>query len=339
MTNQDLQSYLQASRGQQLMNAPAISPGQYGAFQPQPLRLGMTPEQLQAGLQQANYAPIADVPVAAVPITAPQAEPVAAAQEAPKMYPYDAYEAARKKQMETVANGYQSASKYASMLPSGQAEAYMSGFKNYVENAFPKTPEFKDTPEGELVKTSAQALQKRTEIIDTIKAELEAAQKIDNKVDKVRRLQTILPKLIQSAASGGSDAMQLGEFLIGAPEITNFSTYANANKVKGLFNTASEFTNYLYNPATKVSEAFASNPDAYIQKAMSAYNSIASSVNKPITRMVESTSPEYVKKAAGVEVLPLFPETEPTIIRPEAQQYKMTPTFGVAPSGAVRRKS
>lgn len=307
MNYQDLQNYLQASRNQQLLNSPAISPEQYGVFQARPLQLGIAPEQLQAGLQQANYVPISDASVAQEPVVAPQTEPVVAAQEAPKMYPYDAYEAARKKQMDTVAKGYQSASRYASMLPSGQAEAYMSGFKNYVENAFPKMPEFKDTPEAEAVKAHAAQIQKSTAMSDTIYNELKDASKILDKTEKISRLQTIVPKLLQSAASGGSDAMQLGEFLIGASELTNLSTYLEEQRSKGIFNVASSVANFMAKPTTRNSilGLIEADPDAYAKKAMAVHNSIGQTVNNSIERHEEVTSPEFVKKF-GIGKVKLF---------------------------------
>jgi hypothetical protein len=313
MTNLDLQNYLQASRNQQLLNSPAINPQQYGVFQSQPLQLGMTPEQLQAGLQQANYVPIADVPVAAAlePVAAPQPNPAAAVQEPQKMYPYDAYEAQRKKQMDTVAKGWQSASRYASMLPAGQSEAYMSGFKNYVENAFPKMPEFKDTPEAEAVKSHAAQIQKITGMSDTIYNELKDASKILDKTEKISRLQTIVPKLLQSIASGGSDAMQLGEFLIGASELTNFSTYLEEQRSKGLFNVASAAANFAARPTTRASimGMLEADPDAYARKAMAINNSVARSINNSIERHEDVTSPEFVKKF-GIGKVKLFPESD-----------------------------
>lgn len=313
MTNQDLQSYLQASRGQQLMNAPAISPEQYGAFQPQPLQLGMAPAQVQAGIQQANYAPIADVPVAATPVAAPQMEPaaVAPAQEAPKMYPYDAYEAARKKQMDTVAKGYQSASRYASMLPSGQAEAYMSGFKNYVENAFPKMPEFKDTEEAQNLKVQAPQLHKEISYVSKIYNELKEASKISDENEKVARLQSIVPKLIQSAATGSSEAMNQSDALYGAPELENFSSFVARQNSRGMLNNAALAIDYANLPANikGLERIIKADPDAYIKKAMGVHNTLASATNGLIDNLAEQTSPKYVEKF-GIKKSPLFSESE-----------------------------
>ena len=125
--------------------------------------------------------------------------------------------------------------------------------------------------------------------------------KIQDKVDKVDRLQTIIPKLLQSAASGGSDAMQMGEFLLGAPEMQNYSRWTTANRMDiGL----SSLVKYLNDPSIK--DRFDVNPESYLSKAKSIYNSLASTRNSILNEFESQSSPDWVARKTGLKRLNLF---------------------------------
>ena len=310
MTNLDLQNYLQASRNQQLLNSPAINPQQYGVFQSQPLQLGMTPEQLQAGLQQANYVPIADAPVAVAtePVAAPEPSPAAAVQEPQKMYPYDIFEAEKKRQKEIIATGFKNAMAHAATLPREEADSLINRVNKYVENTFPdRNKEFKDLPEAENVKTQAPQLHKEINYTSKIYNELKEASKIKDQNEKVARLQAIVPKLIQSAATGSSEAMNQSDALYGAPELENLSSFIMRHNSRGIFNNAALAVDYANLPTNKAAleRILNADPDAYIRKAMGVHNSLASAITGVIDNLSEQTSPKFVEKF-GIKKPPLF---------------------------------
>lgn len=178
----------------------------------------------------------------------------------------------------------------------------------------PEVKTFDESLAAKDIMSQQPAMIRIDRMIGNIYREISAASKIEDVTAKIDRLQTIIPKLIQSTASGGSDAMQMGEFLLGAPELNNFTRWAAAN---GKPLSASSLVSYFADPAIP-NKIIGVDPDAYIKKVMGVHDSIASSRNDDLYKFERQSSPEWVAKNTGLKRLPLFGETAP--VKQAAQQ-------------------
>lgn len=188
----------------------------------------------------------------------------------------------------------------------------------------PKVKDFDESIAAKDIMAQQPAMIRNDRMISNIYREIGAASKIEDVTAKIDRLQTVIPKLIQSAASGGSDAMQMGEFLLGAPELNNFTRWAAAN---GKTLTPSSLVSYLADPAIS-NKIIGVDPDAYIKKVMGVHDSIASSRNDDLYKFERQSSPEWVAKNTGLKRLPLFGEPAP--VQKTVQQKQLDPRIELA---------
>ena len=218
----------------------------------------------------------------------------------PEVYPYDAYQQQYNDNQKKRSAGEQYIAQQ--MLANLKfSEPIGSALKKVLDADVPKMSAFEETEPAKSIFSALPDIRRNDRMISNIKNELTAAEKIQDKVDKVDRLQTIVPKLLQSAASGGSDAMQMGEFLLGAPEMQNYSRWTTANRMDmGL----SSLVKYLNDPSIK--DRFDVNPDSYLSKAKDIYNSIAGSRNTILKQFESQSSPEWVASKTGLRPLELF---------------------------------
>jgi hypothetical protein len=247
----------------------------------------LTPEELAAFNARNNFAQ----------------GPVQQQQEAAPMYPEREHELRRQElRAKMLATNQVMASLIQRNDPS-HSETIRAIFKDRLEKMV-DAEQLKSFDEGfaaSTIKAELPAVVRNDRMINNIKSELLAAEKIQDKTDKIDRLQTIIPKLLQSAASGGSDAMQMGEFLLGAPEMQNYTRWATANRMDiGL----SSLVKYINDPSIK--DRFDVNPDSYLTKAKGIYNSIASSRNSILDQFETQSSPEWLAKKTGLKRLDLF---------------------------------
>lgn len=187
----------------------------------------------------------------------------------------------------------------------------------------PEVKSFDESIAAKQIMAEQPAVIRNDRMINNIYREIGAASKIEDVTAKIDRLQTVIPKLIQSAASGGSDAMQMGEFLLGAPELNNFTRWAAAN---GKTLTTSSLVSYLADPSTS-KKIIGVDPDAYIKKVMGVHDSIADSRNSVIDQFERQSSPEWVAKNTGLKRLPLFGEPVPaqkTVQQPVQQKQTIS---------------
>lgn len=236
---------------------------------------------------------------------APQPSPrgsitVIGMEPTPEVYPYDAYQQQYNDNQKRRSAGEQYIAQQ--MLANLKfSEPIGSALKKVLDADVPKMSAFEETEPAKSIFSALPDIRRNDRMISNIKNELTAAEKIQDKVDKVDRLQTIVPKLLQSAASGGSDAMQMGEFLLGAPEMQNYSRWTTANRMDmGL----SSLVKYLNDPSIK--DRFDVNPDSYLSKAKDIYNSIAGSRNTILKQFESQSSPEWVASKTGLRPLELF---------------------------------
>jgi hypothetical protein len=247
----------------------------------------LTPEELAAFNARNNFAQ----------------GPVQQQQEAAPLYPEREHELRRQDLRSKMLATNQLMTSLIQRNDPSQAETIRGIFKDRLEKMV-DAEQLKSFDEGfaaSTIKAELPAVVRNDRMINNIKSELLAAEKIQDKTDKIDRLQTIIPKLLQSAASGGSDAMQMGEFLLGAPEMQNYTRWATANRMDiGL----SSLVKYINDPSIK--DRFDVNPDSYLAKAKGIYNSIASSRNSILDQFEAQSSPEWLAKKTGLRRLDLF---------------------------------
>lgn len=240
----------------------------------------------------------------------------------PEVYPYDAYQQQYNDNQKRRSIGEQYIAQQMLAAPKF-AEPISKALKGILDADVPKMQAFEETEPAKSIFSALPDIRRNDRMISNIRNELTAAEKIKDKVDKVDRLQTIVPKLLQSAASGGSDAMQMGEFLLGAPEMQNYSRWTTANRMEiGL----SSLVKYLNDPSIK--DRFDVNPDSYLSKAKDIYNSIAGSRNTILKQFEAQSSPEWVASKTGLKPLELFKSDI------EAELGGATPAPTVAPAVA-----
>lgn len=240
----------------------------------------------------------------------------------PEVYPYDAYQQQYNDNQKRRSAGEQYIAQQMLANPKF-AEPISKALKGILDADVQKMSAFEETEPAKSIFSALPDIRRNDRMISNIKNELTAAEKIKDKTDKVDRLQTIIPKLLQSAASGGSDAMQMGEFLLGAPELQNYTRWTTANRMDTGFGS---LIKYLNDPSIK--DKFDVNPDSYLRKAKGIYNSIAKSRNSIINGFEMQSSPEWVAKNTGLKKLDLFKSDI------EAELGGATPAPTVAPSVA-----
>lgn len=242
----------------------------------------------------------------------------------PELTAYDAYQQEYKATQNKRSVGAQYIAQQMLANPK-YAEQINKALKGVMDVDVPEMPKFEETETAKSIISALPAIRRNDLLISNIKNELLAAEKIQDKVDKVDRLQTIIPKLLQSAASGGSDAMQMGEFLLGAPEMQNYSRWTTANRMDiGL----SSLVKYLNDPSIK--DRFDVNPESYLSKAKSIYNSLASTRNLILNEFESQSSPDWVARKTGLKRLDLFKsDLESELGQQAPVQPAATPATGV----------
>jgi hypothetical protein len=214
-------------------------------------------------------------------------------------------------------------------------EAIKSSFKGKLE-ALVDPEQLKSFDESNAAKSvwaELPSLRKERDFVKTIREDILQAEKIQkddpaNKARLVISLQTILPKMIQSAASGGSDAVQMQEFMKLAPELVNgYAEYATSIGKDPL--SSGTYFQWLNSSQFKKT----ADPEAFIQKVKEKYNVIASARNSVVEEFQNRTSPEWFSKT-GVKELPLFKSDIESELGRQAQPQSGVP---VSPSPKLIR--
>lgn len=280
----------------------------------------LTPEELAAFNARNNFAQ----------------GPVQQQQEAAPMYPEREHELRRQDIRAKIAKANQVAGLMIQQNPQ-YADAIQASLKRNIE-AFADPELIKSFDESNAAKSvwaELPSLRKERDFVKTIREDILQAEKIQkddptNKARLVISLQTILPKMIQSAASGGSDAVQMQEFMKLAPELVNgYAEYAASIGKDPL----SSGTYYQWLNSSQFKKT--ADPEAFIQKVKEKYNVIASARNSVVEEFQNRTSPEWFSKT-GVKELPLFGVIPKSTFRDMEQQAQVQRPIG-PPPGAVRR--
>ena len=246
------------------------------------------PVQMMPGIQQQ-----APVQAQAQPVVVPaQAE---VQQEQPK-YGEDEYNAMVMDQRRKKGFMLNKASEYAqSQLMPNERESFYKSIRDQVENDFGKDlPHFNETDNAKKAFEAKPGLLKIRNQITNAQGEVDGVMKLDSKAEKVARAQVVLPKLLQSLASGSPDALTGNEFIRAAPELVNAVEVASMNPSKAF----AMFENYFTSTGRKGLEA---DPDAFMAKAMGVINSVARSYNSNVDSYIRTTSPKFFKTNIGVD--------------------------------------
>lgn len=211
-----------------------------------------------------------------------------------------------------------------------QQEAIDKALKRVLNADVPEMAAFEQTEPAKKIMERLPAFANKDYVIKNIKKELDAAAKIEDSQEKMQRIFTILPKMIQSAGTGGTDALQPAEIILGLPEAQTIFTWATANK-KDL-TSPTTWLEITTDPVLK--NTFSANPDAYLKKARGAYNTISSTRNEELNQFERMSSRDWVRKNTGLQLLEQYQDDD---LQRVAPRQSAAAAFTTGPGGAVNR--
>lgn len=221
-------------------------------------------------------------------------------------------------------------------LPKDQREIAFKSMKEYLDQKYPEIKPFNETIAVKSIMAELPAFEKKDDMILNIKGELEAASKISDRKDKMARLRTIIPKLIQSTGTGGADALQPAEVILGAPESQTFFTWAAANQRD--ISSPATWIAFFNDPAVQQSQIFEADPDKYIKKAKSVFNTFVDTRNERVNRYKEMTSGNWIKRNTGLKLFDKFLDADIDAEASAKQPAMSRANFDVLENGRVVRK-
>jgi hypothetical protein len=271
-----------------------------------------TPEQIDQILNAVN-ASGATQPAPRGSVTVLGMEPT------PEVYPYDAYQQQRNENQKRRSAGMQYISQQMlSNLKS--SDAINKALMGILNTDVPEIPEFEKTEVAKNIISEISPLMKTRDMAKIVYKEVNAAEKETDPNKKRERLQSMIPKLVQSSGTGGTDAMQIGEFFLNAPELADYQLWAQS-----LPGGPSSINNMMVYIADPKKTGFIARPDDYIQKIKGNYNSIAETRNERISELEAASSPEWFKRTSGLKRLDLFKSDIDAELGQQAQQQAATP--------------
>jgi len=271
-----------------------------------------TPEQIDQILNAVN-ASGATQPAPRGSVTVLGMEPT------PEVYPYDAYQQQRNENQKRRSAGMQYISQQMlSNLKS--SDAINKALMGILNTDVPEIPEFEKTEVAKNIISEISPLMKTRDMAKIVYKEVNAAEKETDPNKKRERLQSMIPKLVQSSGTGGTDAMQIGEFFLNAPELADYQLWAQS-----LPGGPASISNMMVYIADPKKTGFIARPDDYIQKIKGNYNSIAETRNERISELEAASSPEWFKRTSGLKRLDLFKSDIEAELGQQAQPQAATP--------------
>jgi len=303
-----------------LPNAPMSAPQQAQQLTPQEMakyNLPNAPMDNSYSGSGGDFGPEPEVtpPTAQAQPTAPQE--TAQPEQAP-MYPERLHEARRQAARDKIAKAQQAAFQMAQRNPRDRDLIFRSlkdSIDTYVNAEDLKS--FDESASAKVIMPQLDNLAKIRDMSKIVYKEVTAAEKETDPNKKRERLQLMIPKLTQSSGTGGTDAMQIGEFFLGAPELGDYQLWAQT--LPGGAANVNNLMTYLADPKKS---GFIARPDDYIEKIKGNYNSIASVRNERMSELEASSSPEWLQRVSGLKPLPLFKSS----LESELQGKKTTPS-------------
>ena len=177
------------------------------------------------------------------------------------------------------------------------AETIRSIFKDKL-NALVDPEHLKSFDEGfaaSIIKKQVPSIIRNDRILNSIKNELLAVEKIKDRPEKIRRLEAVTPKLLEAAGVKDSSSARSGMTAQGASELKGYSEWADATGNK--FSLSSLFK-YLADNSTQDPEI---DPDRQLRRIKSMYNSIIDARNDTVEQFEAQSSPEWVLRKTGLK--------------------------------------
>jgi hypothetical protein len=223
-------------------------------------------------------------------------------------------------------------------LPKDMRDITFRSMREYLDMKYPEMKSFNEQPAAKFIMSELPAMDKKDDMIRNIRGELEAASKVTDKKEKMARLRTIIPKLIQSTGTGGADALQPAEVILGAPESQTFFTWAAATNRD--ISSPATWLAFFNDPAVQGSQIFEADPDKYIKKAKGVYNTFVQTRNERIDRYREMSSERWLKTNTGLKAFSKFDDAD-TAAEAAAKQpvSPATATFDVKNGRIVRKEA
>jgi len=263
-----------------------------------------TPEQLQQILDLVNSGGEASaVPAALETQAQPQEE-----------YPYDVYRREFEETQKRRSAGRRYIAQQMLAYPK-QQEAIEKALRGILDADVPEMKPFEERDNAKYIMSELPRFRQKDDMIRTVRLELEDASKAKDAKEKAARIRTIVPKLVQSIGTGGADALQPAEFILGSPEMTNYFNYTKDKSLNPL--SPASLAAFLSDPAISVSQFIEADPDSYIKKIKGIYNNFTKARDEKINDFALMSSPDWVRKTTGLRAMDRFKDAE-------------EPPFGVA---------
>ena len=146
-----------------------------------------------------------------------------------------------------------------------------------------------------IIKKEVPSIIRNDRILNSIKNELLAAEKIKDGPEKIHRLESVVPKLLEAAGLKNSSSARSGMTVQGGSELKGYSEWADTTRSK--FSLSSLFK-YLADNSTQDPEI---DPDRQLKRIKSMYNSIIDARNDTIEQFEAQSSPEWVLRKTGLK--------------------------------------
>jgi hypothetical protein len=265
----------------------------------------LTPEELAAFNARNNFAQ----------------GPVQQQQEAAPMYPEREHELRRRNLQNRIIKANRLTDALIQQNPDYR-ETLVDMLNRNIKASIPEEQlkSFDESIAAKSIMSEVGNLAKTRDMAKIVYQEIQAAENETNSNRKRERLQSMIPKLIQSSGTGGTDAMQIGEFLLNAPELVDYQLWAQT--LPGGAASVTNLATYLADPKKS---AFIARPDDFISKVKGNYNSIAETRNARISEHEAASSPEWFKKTTGLKRLNLFKSDIESELGQQAQPQAATP--------------
>lgn len=187
-------------------------------------------------------------------------------------------------------------------------ETRRKAYESMIDAKYPELKPFDDSAPAKEIMSELSSFRKKDEMIRNIKYELDAASKLTDKQEKSARLQTIIPKLVQSTGTGGADALQPAEVVMGQPEMINYLKWARSvgSDPSSPLTLAAFFTD----PQVKAGQFIENDPDNYIKKIKGVYNTFVSTRNDTLKQFEDRSSPNWLRRNTGLKPFKMFDDAD-----------------------------
>lgn len=198
-------------------------------------------------------------------------------------------------------------------------EARRKAYESMIDAKYPELKPFDESAPAKEIMSELSSFRKKDDMIRNIRNELDEASKITDKQEKAARIRTIVPKLVQSTGTGGADALQPAEVVLGAPEMQSYLGWAKS--IGSDPTSPITLASFLTDSAVKSAQFLEADPDSYIKKIKGIYNTFVKTRNEKINDFESMSSPAWVRRNTGLKSLKMFDNADNT-----SAQAPLSPT-------------